>query len=111
MLFRSDTLEEQSRARRNGKLGLDARYGDYLGFVRGKLTEAREVVAEHYQRREEVRNELEEMLKACKLLEKYRDRLKEDFCEELTREEQKVLDMHSIYKHLQDEEAGEEALR
>ena len=51
------------------------------------------------------------MLNACKLLEKHRDRLKEDFLEELTREEQKVLDMHSIYRHLQDEEAGEEARR
>ena len=56
---RRDTLEEQSRARRNGKLGLDARYGDYLGFVRGKLTEAHKVVAAPYASREHIPKDLE----------------------------------------------------
>lgn len=102
---RRETLEEQGRARRKGRLELEASYGQYLGFVREKLSESRELLATLCGRREQLRHELEELLKACKLLEKYRDRLRDEFREELTREEQKLLDMHSIYKHRQ---GGEE---
>jgi flagellar export protein FliJ len=104
--LRRETLEEQGHARRKGRLGLDARYGDYLSFVRRKLSEARRELAVLTERREGIRNRIEDLLKARKLLETYRDQLKEEFYDQVLRDEQKLLDMHAIYSHIQ---AGETA--
>jgi len=102
---RRTTMDEQRSARHEGRLGLATLHGHYLDYVRARLDQCHGEVAKLRDEREQVRGELLRLMRARKVLEKYRDRLKKEFYRQMERDEEKEQGEHSIYKFIQSEGA------
>ncbi len=103
-LTRQQLLEEIGEARREGELRRAADCADYLQYVRDKIRQCERETARLQGRREEVRQELERVMRARKVVENYRDRLKKEFLAEREKIEQKVIDLHSSREFIQAED-------
>ena len=96
-------LENLREASRNCDLELRARHAAFLPYVRSRINQCRREVTELQEVREAVRKRLEQVMQSCKMLQKYRDRLKVQFLSKLEKAEEQILDSHSMRKFIQAE--------
>lgn len=100
---REETLAGIARARERADLLENARGEAYLRFVRARLEQCRRAIAELRATREQVRQELQRVMRSRELLEKYRDRLRAEFLVEQEKAEERVTEVHSGLKFIRAE--------
>ena len=100
---REETLAGIARAREQADLLENARGEYYLRFVRARLEQCRRAIAELRAIREQVRQELQRIMRSRELLEKYRDRMRAEFLVEQERAEERVTEVHSGLKFIRAE--------
>lgn len=98
-----EVLENMREACRKCDLEFRARHAAFLPYVRTRINQCRREVSELREVREAVRKRLERVMQSCKMLEKYRDRLKAQFMAKLEKAEEQTLDSHSMRKFIQAE--------
>jgi flagellar export protein FliJ len=98
-----EVLQNLREASRNCDLELRARNAAFLPHVRGRIDRCRREVTELREVKEGVRKRLEQVMQSCKMLQKYRDRLKAQFLSKLEKAEEQNLDSHSMRKFIQAE--------
>ena len=103
---RRETLHQILNTRVSGDLAEGARATQYLYYVRNNLKRCRQQLDELRAGREEVRHRLEQTMLVRKALENYRDRMEQDFLMDQERSQERILDLHSLRKYAQIEEAS-----
>lgn len=101
--MRHHLLDQIGRFRADANLEEARRCAEYLGHVRKQVATARGKLQDLRRQREEVRAELAEVLKSHKMLENYRERLKQEFASEQEKVEQMNLELHAVRKFIQAE--------
>ena len=103
---RQQVLDELGKAQRNGDMVQSIQCGNYLRHVRRRIDDGDAVVAELNGEREQVRAELERVMRSRKALENYRDKLRSEFIAEQEKAEEKILELHSASRFIRAEGAG-----
>ncbi len=103
---RRELLDQMARCRAAGDVEESRRCAQYLQHVRNRIASARQALEDLHERRNEVRQELEEVLKSCKMLENYRERLRKEFVTEREKAEEKTLELHAARRFIQAEGTG-----
>lgn len=91
------------KARLAGNLVENAQWTAYVRHVRGRIAQCRRQVAELREGREHVRRELERVMQSRKLLENYRDRLRERFLAAQEKAEERLHETYSAHKFVRTE--------
>ena len=99
--LRGDCLDGLGQAQRASRLAEAAHHSRYLDHVRQRLVESVTAIDELRQQREAVRAELERVLRACKMLEQYRDRLVREHLSAQERADERIVDIHSVHKYVE----------
>ncbi|MHC4787686.1 MAG: flagellar export protein FliJ [Planctomycetota bacterium] len=101
--LRHGTLEQRRKARQRGDLVEDVQCANYLRHLRVRIGAQRSAVATLRGEREQVRRQLEGVMKSRKVLENYRDRLKQEFLAVHEKAEERSLEEHSVRSFIEAE--------
>ena len=104
--IKQDTLNATRLARHRDDLAENARCAQYLRHVRAQAQQCQSTGAQLRGNKEHIREELQRVMQSCKMLEKYRDRLKAEFMAAQEKAEERALDAHSIRAFVRAEEAA-----
>jgi flagellar export protein FliJ len=97
---REATLAQMREARRRGDLRDNARCTAYLGYVRERIGRCHASLEQIASKKEDVRGELNAVMKSRKMLENYRDRLKAEFMAAREKAEERTVEMHTARKYV-----------
>jgi len=103
---RRETLEEIRTARRCADMDHNASATAYLQHVREAIDECNRAITEFQQHKRQVQEQLKRTMRACQVLENYRDRQEREFMLEQERAFERVVDLHSLCKFMRAEEAS-----
>lgn len=97
---RQEVLTQLRAARRDGDVEQNAYGSAYLRHVRRSLVQSRHSLAERAKQRDEARARLAEALKACKALQKYRDKLEAEYLVAEERADERTVELHTAHAHV-----------
>jgi flagellar export protein FliJ len=97
---RRDVLAQLRSAREGGDMEQNAYGSAYLRHVRLCLEQGRQSLADLAGQRDAVREALTEAVKACKVLQKYRDRLRAEYLIAEEKADERTVELHTVRAHV-----------
>ena len=101
---RQDVLAQLRSAREGGDIEQNAYGTAYLRHLRRRRAQSRQALTDVERQRDAARASLADALKACKVLEKYREKLEAEHLVAVERTEEQTVELHSARAHVR---AGE----
>ena len=98
--IRQDVLTQLQTARQDGDVEQNAYGTAYLRHVRRSLARSRQSVAEREKQRDGARARLVEAVKACKALQKYREKMEAEYLAAEERADERTVELHTARAHM-----------